>query len=131
VVIVVAAAIRRAGLVLVARRREPPGWEFPGGKIEPGETDEEALRRECREELGVDVIVGELLGETPIRFGVDLRLYAATIVRGEPEPLADHEELLWARETDLGGVEWLPPDRALLTALVAPRTAAMPVDPTR
>ena len=59
---VVAAALIRDRTVLAARRRRPDGWEFPGGKVEPGEADGQALRRECSEELGVEVAVGPWRG---------------------------------------------------------------------
>src|SRR5262245_47078389 len=72
--VVVAAVIERDGLILAARRTGPPElagqWEFPGGKAEPGENDIAALERECREELGVRIAVGERIGpEYPIAGG--------------------------------------------------------------
>ena len=86
--IVVGAAIVRDGRVLAARRSAPPatagGWEFPGGKVEPGESAPAALIRECREELGVTVSVGELLGTAPIPPGFELHVYAATLAAGTP-----------------------------------------------
>jgi 8-oxo-dGTP diphosphatase len=65
-------------------------WEFPGGKVEPGESDEAALKRECREELDVELSVGARLWGTTHAYAdltVTLELYAATIARGEPRPL--------------------------------------------
>lgn len=119
--IVVAAAIVRDGRVLAARRSAPPavagGWEFPGGKVEPGETAPAAVIRECREELGVTVEVGRRLGTAGIRPGFDLHVYAATLLAGTPQPLQDHDELRWLTAAELHDVPWLPPDRPVLPAL--------------
>ena len=114
--IVVAAAIFSDGRVLAAQRNAPPelagGWEFPGGKIESGETPETALARECNEELGIRIKVGARLGIATE--GVELHLYAAEIESGIPLPLQDHDKLRWVRPAELDDVDWLPVDRALL-----------------
>ena len=111
------AAIVSAGAVLAAHRRTPPvGWEFPGGKVEDGESEVDALVRECREELGVDIAVGALLGEVA-HGAIVLRVYRATLLAGEPAPLTDHDELRWRALDDLGGLDWLPADRPLLDAV--------------
>jgi 8-oxo-dGTP diphosphatase len=119
--IVVGAAIVRDGRVLAARRSAPPatagGWEFPGGKVEPGESATAALIRECREELGVTVRVGELLGAADITADLVLRVYAAVLEAGEPQPLEDHDELRWLTAAELDDVAWLPADRPVLPAL--------------
>jgi 8-oxo-dGTP diphosphatase len=114
---VVGAAIVRDGRVLAARRTRPSAlagsWEFPGGKIEPGETEADALLRELREELGIGVTLGARLGaaaEGPIR----LTLYAATLTDGDPRPLHDHDALRWLAAHELTSLDWLPIDRALL-----------------
>ncbi len=91
---VVAALVRRGDEVLV-QQRLPGGargllWEFPGGKVEPGETDERALIRECREELAVEVAVEGREAEIVHRYAdleVELHLYRARLVEGEPKPL--------------------------------------------
>ena len=120
--IVVGAAIVRRGRILAARRAAPADlagqWEFPGGKVEPGESEVDALARECREELGVRIAVGEPLGrvESP---SFALRVYLAELVVGEPRPLADHDELRWLRPAELEDVPWLPADRPLIAALRA------------
>jgi 8-oxo-dGTP diphosphatase len=114
---VVAAAIVRDGLLLAARRTRPSrhagGWEFPGGKIEPGEDDASALARECLEELGVLIDVGPRLGEATDG-DVRIVLFGATLRSGEPEPLEDHDELRWLAPDELDSVAWLPIDVALL-----------------
>jgi 8-oxo-dGTP diphosphatase len=117
---VVGAALVRDRRVLAARRAQPPrlagGWEFPGGKVEPGESDVDALARELREELGVGVEVGAELGnvaEGPIR----LTLYAVKLIDAQPRPLQDHDELRWLSADDLESVSWLPIDAALLPAV--------------
>lgn len=117
---VVGAALVRGGRVLAARRSRPAAlaraWEFPGGKVEPGEADVDALARECHEELGVTVSVGVRLGQAvdgPIR----LTLYGATLRTGRPQPLQDHDELRWLTADTLTDVGWLPIDRTLLPAV--------------
>jgi 8-oxo-dGTP diphosphatase len=120
VLVVVGAAIVRDGRVLAARRSAPAavagGWEFPGGKVEPGESEMDALVRECREELGVEIRVGALLG-TVARDGFVLRVYQAVLVAGEPLPLQDHDELRWLAAGDVTEVPWLPADMPLLPAI--------------
>jgi 8-oxo-dGTP diphosphatase len=119
--VVVAAAIVRDGRVLAARRSAPPqlagGWEFPGGKVEPGESDADALRRECAEELGVEVAVGRLLAEAAIRHGLTLRVYRATLESGEPVAMQDHDDLRWLGAADVDDVAWLRPDRPAVAAI--------------
>ena len=113
----------RDGRVLAARRSAPPatagGWEFPGGKVEPGESPSVALIRECREELGVTVRVGELLGSADIAADLMLRVYATALEAGEPQPLEDHDELQWLTAAELDDVAWLPADRPFLDAVRA------------
>jgi 8-oxo-dGTP diphosphatase len=117
---VVGAALVRDGRVLAARRSQPArhagGWEFPGGKVEPGESDEQALARELREELGVEVVVGARLGEVADA-ALRLVVYPATVVSGEPQPLEDHDQLRWLDASELDDVAWLPIDEALLPAV--------------
>ncbi len=119
---VVGAALLRDGRVLAARRSAPAelagGWEFPGGKVETGESEAGALIRECREELGVEVTVGPLLGSTTLAPGLELHVYRAAVVAGEPAPLQDHDEVRWLRAAELDALGWLPADRPLLGALV-------------
>jgi 8-oxo-dGTP diphosphatase len=126
--VVVGAAIVRHGRVLAARRSAPAtlagGWEFAGGKVEPGETEEHALVRECAEELGVRVRLGERIGpDTDLPGGRTLKVWLATIesVDGadsaEPRALQEHDELRWLAPDRLAGVEWLPADWPIVHSL--------------
>lgn len=111
-------------VVLAARRTEPPhlagGWELPGGKVDLEESREQALHRELREELGVDVELGRpLLG--PARDGMwpmgdrfVMAVWWARVVRGVPQPIEDHDELRWLRADTLDSVAWLPADRPVV-----------------
>lgn len=111
---VVAAAIHRDGLVLAARRIRPvAGWEFPGGKVESGETEQDALAREISEELGVGIEVGARLGEAADG-RIRLVLYEATLIDGAPETGADHDALCWVGQAELDDLDWLAIDRRLL-----------------
>lgn len=120
-VVVVGAAIVRDGRLLVAQRSEPPalagGWELPGGKVDPGERDEDALVRECAEELDVEVaLTRRLAGEWHIPPSAILRVWAARVVRGEPQPL-EHAALRWVGAEELDEVPWLEADLPLLPHL--------------
>ena len=119
--IVVAGAIIAEHKVLIAQRVRPAElagrWELPGGKVATGESEPEALVRELAEELGVEVEVGERLGEdVELSPTMTLRAYAATLVRGEPQP-HDHAALRWVAAADLQDVDWVPADRGFLSAL--------------
>jgi 8-oxo-dGTP diphosphatase len=115
---VVGVAVVRDGLVLAAYRPGPDGgWEFPGGKVEPCETDHVAGARELREELGVEVAVGLSLGSgVPINDRYVLRVYAAELLAGEPVP-HEHAEIRWVGAEDLDALDWLPADRPFLPAV--------------
>jgi len=122
-ILVVAAVLREeAGDRVLACRRAPGRdaaglWEFPGGKVEPGETDEQAAVREIREELDLEIKVGDSLGP-----GVDispdyrLHVYLATAVAGDPV-LREHSELRWFGPAELDEKDWLEPDRPFVRAL--------------
>ncbi|GAA4204727.1 hypothetical protein GCM10022220_15860 [Actinocatenispora rupis] len=119
--VIVGAAIVRAGRVLAAQRATPAAaagrWEFPGGKVEPGESEHDALVRECEEELGVRVAVLSRIGaDVPMVNGAVLRLYLARLVEGEPRAL-EHAELRWLAADGLDTVPWLPADAPLAAAL--------------
>jgi 8-oxo-dGTP diphosphatase len=115
---VVGVAVVRDGLVLAAYRPGPDGgWEFPGGKVEPGETEEQAAVREIREELDLEIKVGVSLGP-PVGISDRYRLhvYLASIVAGEPV-LREHAELRWFARDELDESEWLVPDRPFVREL--------------
>ncbi|HEV7657623.1 MAG TPA: (deoxy)nucleoside triphosphate pyrophosphohydrolase [Mycobacteriales bacterium] len=115
--IVVGAVLRDgAGRVLAARRDRPPGWEFPGGKVEPGETEPAALARELAEELGVQAAIGDRVGPDVPMTGAVLRVYAARVTAGEVTAL-EHAELRWLGPAELDSVDWLPADRPIVTVL--------------
>ena len=118
---VVGAAIVRDGRVLAARRTFPPEaagrWEFPGGKVEPGETPEAALVREVAEELGCVVAIRHWLpGEVAIGDRHVLTIAVAELVSGEPVP-TEHDAVRWLALDDLASVDWLDPDRPFLPHL--------------
>jgi 8-oxo-dGTP diphosphatase len=119
--VVVGAAIVRDGMVLAARRSRPADlagqWEFPGGKVEAGESGPAALIRECREELGVELRVRDLLGTRSIREGLVLHVYVADLADGEPLAGDDHDEVRWLAPAELDGVAWVDVDRWFVDAL--------------
>jgi 8-oxo-dGTP diphosphatase len=123
--VIVAAAIILAGRVLACERSAPPEvagrWEFPGGKVEPGETDAEALARECVEELGVRVEVGARVGpDVPLAHGrAVLRVYAVTLLDGDQPRALEHTAMRWLGADELHSVPWLPADRPIVAQLPA------------
>ena len=121
-VLVVGAAILDGDRLLAARRREPPelagGWELPGGKVDPGETDEQALVRECHEELGVVIrLLDRVGGDWPMGSSAVLRVWTAEVVDGTPQPLEDHSELRWLAPGQWYDVEWLAADLPVVQAV--------------
>ena len=128
VVQVVGAAIVDGDRVLVAQRSGGPYdgcWEFPGGKVEPGESDLSALVREIGEELGVVVEPGEFLGEVLLDGVVGggapgastLRVWSAGLAGADPPVAHEHAQLRWVADAELDGLEWIPADRPLIPAV--------------
>jgi 8-oxo-dGTP diphosphatase len=121
VIVVAAVILDPVGRVLAAQRADPPelagGWEFPGGKVDPGEGEIEALVRECREELGVEVGVGERVGgDWPLSEGYVLRVWFATVTSGIPEA-KEHLALRWLEPGGYYDVEWLGADLPVMEAV--------------
>jgi 8-oxo-dGTP diphosphatase len=127
VVQVVGAAIVEGDRMLVAQRHGGPYdgcWEFPGGKVEPGESEIAGLVRECREELGLDVtpqaFVGEVVLDGVVGGGEPgastMRVWWARAVGGSADA-REHAELRWVRGDELDALDWIPADRPLLPAV--------------
>lgn len=116
---VVAAVIRDKDRIFATQRgygEFKDGWEFPGGKIESGETAKEALRREIREELNADIKVGELIDIVEYdypNFHLSMECFWAEVVSGDLT-LKEHEAAKWLDKDTLDSVEWLPADIKLL-----------------
>jgi 8-oxo-dGTP diphosphatase len=123
--VIVAAVIITDGRVLACERASPPEvagrWEFPGGKVEAGETDQQALARECLEELGVRVEVGDRVGpDVPLAHGRSvLRVYAVRLLDGDVPQALEHSAMRWLSADELDAVHWLPADKPIVAELPA------------
>jgi 8-oxo-dGTP diphosphatase len=113
---VTAAIIMDSGKVFIAKRKPPgrmPGmWEFPGGKIENGETPEHCLKRELQEELGVDAEIGRHVGTSVHEYDfytVELMAFRTRVVAGEIK-LREHADMAWVAPGELGKFEFAPAD---------------------
>ena len=119
---VVAAILHRDGAYFATQRGygEFEGmWEFPGGKIEPSESSEDALKREIQEELGVDIVIEDLICTTEYdypSFHLTMHCYLCRVEAGEIE-LREHKSARWLRPEELGIVEWLPADKDVISRL--------------
>ena len=120
--VVVGAAVIDAGRVLTTQRTEPAHlagqWEFPGGKVEPGETEREALVRECDEELGLQLDVGARVGpEVSVAGGrFLLRVYACRVRSGALR-LTEHSDHRWLGPDELHTVAWIEADEPVVAAV--------------
>ena len=119
---VAAAVIQRDGRIFATQRGYGPskdGWEFPGGKIEAGETAQEALAREIREELDTEISVGEKLTQVEYdapSFHLSMACYFCTVLSGSLT-LKEHEAARWLTLDGIDAVDWLPADRIAVEAL--------------
>jgi 8-oxo-dGTP diphosphatase len=123
---VVAAVIRRDGRILVTRRHAHADrggqWEFPGGKVEPGEGEPEALLREIREELRCEVVVGALLARTAHGYPdleVELAFYACTLPAGSEPHLVGAEAMAWAAPAELASFDFCEADLPVLPVIAS------------
>lgn len=119
---VVAALVWRDGKILICRRpadkTRPLLWEFPGGKVEAGETKQQALVRECREELAFEVVPGSVFCEvthTYLDITIHLTLFNCT-AKGEPQQL-EHAELAWVLPQDVTAYDFCPADKVIVGKL--------------
>ena len=119
---VVAAIIRREGRIFAMQRgygEWKDWWEFPGGKMEPGETPEGALRREIREELSAEISVDEFLCTVEYdypKFHLTMHCYLCSLL-SEALHLNEHEAARWLSCDELGSVQWLPADESIIEKL--------------
>lgn len=120
IVPVVCAIIKNKWRFFVAQRpankQLPNKWEFPGGKVEPGETNQQALKRELFEELDIEVEIGEMLAVTLINQNIrtiKLMAYSAIIINGKPV-LKEHQSANWFTKTELNKLDLCSGDKALL-----------------
>ena len=121
---VVAAIIRDGDRIFATQRGYGPmkdGWEFPGGKIEPGETQEQALKREIREELDAEIDVGESVSRIEYDypdFHLSMDCFFCSLLSGSLT-LKEHEAAKWLSPDELDSVSWLPADLSLIERIKA------------
>lgn len=120
---VTAGVIRRDGRILLAQRKDghlAGKWEFPGGKIEPGETPETCLRRELHEEFEIEVRVGEHIATSVFEYKeltIELMGYEAEYLSGD-FVLVDHSKIVWVEPKDLPGWDLAPADIPIVEAVM-------------
>lgn len=126
---VVAAIIRDGDRIFATQRGYGPmkdGWEFPGGKIEPGETPDQALKREIREELDAEIEVGEQVDRIEYDypdFHLSMDCFFCNLLSGSLT-LKEHEAAKWLSPDELDSVSWLPADLSLIEQLKAGKTSS-------
>ena len=120
---VVAAIIKKDNKIFATQRGSGEfqgGWEFPGGKIEPGETPQNALKREIMEELRTEISVGDLIETIEYdypTFHLSMDCFWAETVSGNLV-LKEHLDAKWLRKDELNSVEWLPADESLIESIM-------------
>ncbi|MDE6011179.1 MAG: (deoxy)nucleoside triphosphate pyrophosphohydrolase [Prevotella sp.] len=120
---VVAAIIQRNDLIFATQRgygEWKDWWEFPGGKIEPNESAQDALRREIREELNCEIIVGDLLTTVEYdypNFHLSMQCYLCSLASGKPQ-LLEHEDARWLKREELETIKWLPADEDVIQKMI-------------
>lgn len=124
--LVVAAVLEQADRILIGQRKRdarkhPLKWEFPGGKVEAGESPEEGLSRELREELGIEAVIGAQLDSYEFFYpgserSTQLLFYRVTEFSGTPQNL-DFEQILWVTPAELPGYDFLEGDTAFVSRL--------------
>ena len=121
---VVAAVIRDNGQIFICRRnpnKELAGkWEFPGGKVEPGETDQDALAREIKEELGVAIVVEDFIIESNMPRGlgsINMFTYFARLQGARPVSSTDHDLIEWVDDQELQFFDWADLDIPVIQSI--------------
>jgi 8-oxo-dGTP diphosphatase len=131
--VVVAALIESAGKILVCQRRKNDAfglkWEFPGGKVQRGESPAAGLARELKEELGVEATIGDELYRTRHRYAelgreIELIFFAARAAKNDMRNLA-FEQMRWAGPDELAALDFLPADREFVTMLARRATGRL------
>ena len=123
IITVVAAVIRREGKVLLASRpasKPPLGWEFPGGKLEPGETLPQCLKRELKEELDVDAEIGEFIMNTTYGYASGefrINVYRVHIPDDAEPKLNVHQNAAWVTPAEMDNYEFPPADTDIIRHL--------------
>jgi 8-oxo-dGTP diphosphatase len=120
---VTAAIIRQKGKLLICQRGAGGHcaflWEFPGGKLEPGESKEECLIRECEEELGIQIAVGSIFAETTYQYPdrkISFTFFNAEIISGELTPKV-HQQVQWITPEELKNYDFCPADTEIVNRL--------------
>ena len=121
---VVAAVLEKDGKILIAKRKRGSvlggKWEFPGGKIEPGETPQICLKRELKEEFDIETEIGDFFCSSKFRYSfvpIELLVYKATYISGELK-LSEHDDMKWVSREELSGYDFMDADKPVVRKLV-------------